>query len=146
MEVTLGEREYVRYFGTDSALEAYQSYWKFDGGGESLWSYVLEKAAIGLGVDKPCTPEQMENQNNIIEEVAGQLRLGAASEAVMSAKYNAGVEYGVEVACVVKYDEMVDMYVLRDALGMECTYYVEMLVDIQDVVRWLASTWREYEG
>lgn len=142
----ISESQYVRYFGSDSPLEIYLAYWKFDGGWESLWSYVLEKAGAGLGVGGPFTPEQLENQHDIVEEAAERLRMDAANEAVLSAKFNAGVEYGPSNGATVVYDEILDGYRLKEANNCEKWYWSEKIIDIQQIARELAFLWTEYEG
>jgi len=146
MEMTrLSESDYVRYFGSDSPLQVYQAYWKFDGGWESLWSYVLEKVAIGLGMPRS-TSDERERETLVVTDIANQLRLDAAGEAVMSAKYNAGARYGIEDVCTIAYDEAVDGYVSEDMNGEAVWYYSEQIVDMQQVAKDLAYVWQEYEG
>ncbi len=145
MQVALSYQEYIRYFGSDSPLEIYSAYWKFDGGWESLWSYVLERAGDSLGSPHN-TPEDLENEQQVIDEVAERLRLDAAGEAVMGAKFQAGVVYGPAKGGTVVYDEILDGYCVREASGREQWFWSEKIADMQEVARALALIWWESEG
>lgn len=140
----ISESQYVRYFGSDSPLEVYLAYWKFDGGWEALESYVLEKAGVHFVV--PATVEDKERGSELFYEIASQLRMDAANEAVLSAKYNTGVEYGPSNGATVMYDEVLDGYRLKEANSCEKWYWSERIVDMQEVACELALAWFEEEG
>lgn len=144
MEVVFGERDYIRYFGSDSPLEVYLAYWKFDGGWEALASYVLEKAGAHFVV--PDTDEDKEREYELFGEIAARLRMDAASEAVLSAKYNANVAYGPDKGGTVVYDEVLDGYCIEHVNGTQEWLWSEKIVDMQQVARVLASVWWEVEG